>query len=1607
LVPGSADTAVSFDYAGPYVDCGYFAPSSSTAGSIEAWVKLDSLPTTAPYVASIAGPESFQLRVLEGKVQFVVGTTGGLKSVTAAASIVVGQIQHLVGVFDGYNLFLYIDGVRAGSWFSNYPLSGGGPFFVGRSSTFPGARDLDGTVDEVATYAGALNQTQARDHFEVGIGGYRVPVSDGYSSAVLADSPSKYWRLGDSSSAPGRPVVASAGAPCRSVGSTGLGAYGLTDTSFDTAASFDPAGPLVDCGAFTASGSAASIEAWVRADSLPTISPYIATVAGIESFQLRIASGKPELVIETSSKKVATSSESLVPGTTYHLVGTFSAGYLRLYVDGVLKGSAFKSGVLSGAGFFWLGSNASYPGARDLDGVVDEVAVYPTQLSDAQVSAHYEAGGSVLAGGPIDPSEARCDGSLSSCADVYDKTRYPVSLPFGEFWHTFESFSFPGRGVPLSLSHSYSSSLATVNGPLGYGWAMSYPSMRLSENTTTGRVTVVEENGTEVTFDPDAANPGEFLPTKRRFIANLVHNGDGTWTFTRRNGGRVFTFSADGLLSELYSEVGDPTARTTFDYDTSDQLEMITDPAGRTLTFTWSSGRIVEVEDSSTPARSVTFAYDTNGNLEEWTDVAGGSWAFTYDSGHRLLTMRDPNQDGVTSPPVITNVYDTAGRVTSQTDREGGVTAFDYTAVPGSVISTDPEGRQELTRYSSNLPLSITNGYGTTSAATTRIIYDRNVGTPAHVQDPNGRWTHMTYDANGNRTATIDPLGRATSAEYNTLGQVTESTDGEGVTTTYTYDGNHNLTSVSTPLVGSSPPASRTVTYTYADTSHPGDVTEITDPRGKSTTLGYDTAGNVDSVTDPEGNETTTSFNSRGWPTATVSPRGNASGGTPADHATGYTYDAHGDVLTVTDPLGDITTFTYDANRNLIAVENPNGHTTTFSYDAEDRPTATVRPDSTSEETDYWADGQVKNQTDGAGGVTSYAYDDLGRFSAVTEPLSNTTNYLYDPAGNLIGSQDPGGNCLATPATGCTIRSYDAANQLTAIDYSDTATPDVTAVTYDDNGRRLQANYGTASSSTWAWDSLGRLTASSDGTAVSYGYDLAGNVTSVVYPGSRTLTRGYDDAGRLVSSTDWNAKATTFGYDEDSNLTTVDFPTGDQTDSVVYDRADRITGIEMTAGATTLAALDYTRDDNGQLTGEDLTSLPGADRTLGYDTLQRLTTQNTATAWAYDGADNLIRTTSGGTTIQAFNAAGQLCTAAPTVGTCAAPATGATGYGYDTRGNRTTVTPPSPAPVTTLSYDQANRLTAVDTAGATYAYNPDGLRTSKTVSSATTSFAWDKTGGLPLLLTETTGTSTTSYLYGPGGTPYAQVAPDGTTTTYLHADQLGSIRLLTDAIGTPTGAATYDAYGAVAASTGTLSPFGYAGQYTDTETGYQYLRARYYDPTNGQFLTRDPISALTREPYAYVAGSPLGATDPSGLCRGSTDGGRTSVCAGRGDMEVVASWRVRIRLAKGWRTRTLRLYCEDVRHIEEKHFGGVVDSGQGSALLAIDNAVRSPSGFTPKYKGGTLQSFNSMGTILAVGLFGAVPLFDTTVAIRNDNDGRGWYIKTAWVDPKPEGQFFQ
>lgn len=104
-------------------------------------------------------------------------------------------------------------------------------------------------------------------------------------------------------------------------------------------------------------------------------------------------------------------------------------------------------------------------------------------------------------------------------------------------------------------------------------------------------------------------------------------------------------------------------------------------------------------------------------------------------------------------------------------------------------------------------------------------------------------------------------------------------------------------------------------------------------------------------------------------------------------------------------------------------------------------------------------------------------------------------------------------------------------------------------------------------------------------------------------------------------------------------------------------------------------------------------------------------------------------------------------------------------------------------------------------------------------------------------------------------------------THYYSADGLGSVTSLTDGSGAVAASYTYDAFGNLAASTGSLTnPFRYTAREWDSEAGLYFYRARYYDESSGRFLSEDPIAfAAGPNFYSYAWNVPTVLTDPTGF----------------------------------------------------------------------------------------------------------------------------------------------
>jgi RHS repeat-associated protein len=145
--------------------------------------------------------------------------------------------------------------------------------------------------------------------------------------------------------------------------------------------------------------------------------------------------------------------------------------------------------------------------------------------------------------------------------------------------------------------------------------------------------------------------------------------------------------------------------------------------------------------------------------------------------------------------------------------------------------------------------------------------------------------------------------------------------------------------------------------------------------------------------------------------------------------------------------------------------------------------------------------------------------------------------------------------------------------------------------------------------------------------------------------------------------------------------------------------------------------------------------------------------------------------------------------------------------------------------------------------------------------------------GLPQVVEETVnGAVTRSYTYGLERISEAQPINGAWTPSFYEYDGAGSVRQLTNLAAnvTVTDTYEYDAFGNAVNKTGaTPNNYLYRGEQYDPDLGLYYLRARYYNPATGRFLSRDPEDGISNNPatlhkYLYVGGDPVNGIDPLG-----------------------------------------------------------------------------------------------------------------------------------------------
>ena len=983
----------------------------------------------------------------------------------------------------------------------------------------------------------------------------------------------------------------------------------------------------------------------------------------------------------------------------------------------------------------------------------------------------------------------------------------PVNTGTGNYYYQQTDTSIAGRGFPLVFQRSYNAQ-DTYSGPLGANWNHTYNVMLTQTATGVANIRFGDGHGETYTL-----TSGIYVPQPGVYNA-LIASTDDTFTLTQKNQ-MQYHFSSNGRLAFIEDKNGNAVQLS---YDGSGNLVTVTASGDRALSLAYdTNGRITTVTDPM--GRTETYSYDGSNNVATATDPLGGVTTYAYDTNHHVTQIKLPNGN-----TLLHNVYDAQGRVVSQTNGRGFIWQFAYnTPTTGQTTITDSLGNATIHTYdSSPRIIGITDAIGHTTSYT----YDAN-NNRTSIMNQNGNITTFAFDAKGNLTGLADPLSNVTAFTYDAENDLLTVTNPKEKTTNFSYDPHGNLASIQDAL------GNKTILAYDSN----GELISKTDARGNATKFQYSSLGDLSSVTDAVGNATNLSYDRDGRLVSLTDP---------SLHTATSAYDALGRLTQVSDALGNKTKFSYDAVGNLLSVTDANGHATGYSYDATNNLVSVS--DALGHVTKYAYDANNNRIgfTNAKGNSTSYQFDALNRLTRSVDPLGFTTAYGYDAVGNVA---------TVTDAKGQTNKfEYDALNHLLSIAYADQK--DV-AYAYDADGNRTSMIDWTGTTS-YSYDALDRLTsvAFPGNKTVAYSYDANGRRATLKYPGGQSVSFSYDANERLATVVDWLSHTTLYTYDLSGNLTRVQYPNSARAD-FTYDPANRLTSVINTTVGVPPLAFNYALDPVGNRTKVTEAGIPAV---YGYDALNRLTSAQVwplNTSWTYDAVGNRLSQVSPfGTTKYSYDASDRLLTA------------GTRTLTYDADGNENSVTDTFAHIKRTYAFNAANRLVSVDGGLAnSFVYDGDGNRVSQSTGGLKQNYVNDVATGLPVVLQDSIGGgSTSSYVYGLNLIEAFQPL----SNDFYHYDGLGSTILLTDNKGRPETAYLYDAWGNSILPALPTNPFRFTGQALDNATGFYYFRARYYDPTQGRFLNKDPLQPFLTTPissnqFQYAVGNPLRFRDPSGL----------------------------------------------------------------------------------------------------------------------------------------------
>ena len=590
-----------------------------------------------------------------------------------------------------------------------------------------------------------------------------------------------------------------------------------------------------------------------------------------------------------------------------------------------------------------------------------------------------------------------------------------------------------------------------------------------------------------------------------------------------------------------------------------------------------------------------------------------------------------------------------------------------------------------------------------------------------------------------------------------------------------------------------------------------------------------------------------------------------------------------GHLETLTYPNNQAVTYTYNNMGQETSLQDWLGNTTTFGYDGAGRLYTTTLPNGITESTVYDADSKVSSVTDAQGttSVANFNYTYPVPRNADEELMSETDAGTPGPATQTYGHD----TLRRVSADNSSTYTYDSQSQLTT-------GPGGSAQYFDPSGELC-----------WSAPTMpqGPSCSSPPSGSTSYGFDADGDRTSAT-SGSSTTTYGWNQYAELTSTT---SASTTVGYTHNaSGLLSTRTQSGSSA-NFTWDPVGTADPLLVYDGT------NYYIYGPGSLPTEQIAAASGTVDYYLHDQLgsTRLLTSSSgavAGSWTYDAWGRTVASSGSSGGSVSISAVGSLAKGTGTTLSVSPQATGdlmlltvdtnnstppivtsvsgggvsnwsfvkrltdASNAGYDTEiwSGVVATTGPSTITITVSGYSNGNDLTAQEfSAGA-------GATWSIASSGALSSFGspWD----YPLLSAAGSGElyygfavrNNSGTLSGGGTAGFTYVAtglPGGDLVAY-DASASGALQ----PVGADTRGDSYqDAVAVLVSATGgtpaATTPLLWAGQYQDPTTGLYYMRARWYDPGTGEFLSVDPDFNQTLDAYGYADENPLDGTDPSGL----------------------------------------------------------------------------------------------------------------------------------------------